>query len=131
MRFLKGSSDAETTVAFGIVALFVIGILWLFGFNFWMTNEGTVKYDDCRQVINLNEGDWQTYFHKFTCNTFKTKSGITMSGECVSIETNSSLFSSGSSCVKAYVYEEKQGGDCNNPSYPYLWYDDQCHSIPQ
>lgn len=117
-----------------VVVLIIAGILWLFGFNFGITNEGTVTYSDCRQIINLNQGDWQTYFHNFTCDTLKTEKGVVYGGECVSVVNDHSLFSSSHSCAAAYIYNIKPTPEqtgCTDPAYPYLGYNDKCYSYPQ
>lgn len=119
-----------------VVVLVVLGVAWLFGFNFGITNDGTVTYSDCRQVITLKEGDWQTYFHSFTCDIRKTNSGAVMGGECVSVENDHSLFSSSHTCATAYVYEVNPSTACKDNtkdgiSYPYLGYDDMCYTVPQ
>lgn len=134
--YQKGNSEIAGIGALIIFGLVAAGILWLFGFNFGMTNEGVVKYDDCRQVITIKSDSWQRYFHSFTCNTYKTKSGVVMSGECVSIKNDSSLFSSSHTCATAYVYEIEPPTNCKNNvkdgiAYPYLGYDDMCYTTPQ
>jgi len=90
---------------------------------------GTVKYDDCREIVKLKEGGSEIKNKKFTCNYSKTQSGKIMSGECASIETENGI------CTKAYVYEKEQEGCRNNFKegifYPYLGYDDMCYTEPQ
>jgi hypothetical protein len=118
-----------------ILYLIVIGILWLFRFNFGSTNEGVVKYDDCRQIITLKSDDWQANFHKFTCTTRKTQSGAVMGGECVRIE-NDGFMGSSPTCAVAYVYEIPSSTVCKDNtkdgvSYPYLGYNDNCYTTPQ
>ena len=70
--------------------------------------QGTVKYDDCRQVINLKEGDSGTWGKTFTCDTFKTNDGRVISGECVHVDLNSN-----GSCDTAYVYEKTPQITCS------------------
>jgi hypothetical protein len=118
----------------GILVVIVLigwGILSLFGVSFGVENEGTVKYDDCRQIITIQDHSWQTYIKQFTCNYIKTKSRLIMSGECVHINTDSSLFSSSHTCATAYVYEKKQEGNCTVAPNLYLGYDDMCYTTPQ
>jgi len=92
----------------------------LFGFNYHGTTEGTVKYDDCREIIQLQPYDWQTYFGTFTGYTIKTNGGAVMGGEFVRIDTESGI------CVRAYVYNKPQDNVCTDPAYPYLTYGDKC-----
>ena len=132
----RGAVDSEGLVSIGFIIIVGLFVLWIFGFNFGRVNEGTVEYDDCREVITIQEGSWQTYFHKFTCSFRKTKSGEIMEGVCISIKTPKSLFSEGDSCLKAYVYEVKNETACKDVikdgvSYPYLGYDDMCYTNPQ
>ncbi len=136
MNFKKGSTDLEGVGALLILGLVIVGILWFFGFNFGATNEGSVSYSDCRQVINLKSGSWQTYFHPFTCSVVKTQKGVVMSGECVAIKNSGGLFNSGNSCNTAWVYELPLPSNCkgnikDGVSYPYLGYDDLCYTTPQ
>src|ERR1041385_500807 len=96
--------DAE----FGGIVIALIGILagWgivsLFDFNYHGTNEGTVNYSDCRQVVTLQPNDWRTYFGTFVGTELKTKSGTSLGGEFVKTETQSGL------CTKAYVYYKQR-----------------------
>jgi hypothetical protein len=58
-------NDGEGCLGILVLGFLLAGILWLFGFNFGVTSDGTVKYEDCRQIITLKSGSWQTYFHNF------------------------------------------------------------------
>jgi len=91
--------------------------------------DGLVKYDDCREIVKLKEGDSETKNKKFICSYAKTQSGKIMSGECASTVTENGI------CTKAYVYEKKQEGCKNNLKdgifYPYLGYNDNCYIEPQ
>lgn len=127
--YQKGNDEIFGIIVLVIFGLVVWGILSLFGFSFGIENEGIVKYDDCRQIITLKNGDWQTYTKKFTCIYVKTKSGTVMSGECVHIVNDGSFFGGSHTCATAYVYEKKQGGNCTDPTHPYLTYDDMCSTI--
>jgi hypothetical protein len=61
---------------------------------------GTVKYDDCRETITLKPDNYQKYYMKFTCD-------YTL-GKCVHVDLNNTWFSSGSSCIKAFIYYKKK-----------------------
>ncbi len=117
---------------YGIFALIVIGLIgWgiasLFGVSFGITNEGVVKYDDCRTTVTLQSDSWEKYFKKFTCTYDKTQSGKIISGVCVHTDNDSSLLATSSTCSTAYIYELKQDPTiCTDPKYPYLRYDDKC-----
>jgi hypothetical protein len=116
------------------LALFIVGGLWLFGFNFGQYEEGTVDYSDCQQIIMVKNSDWhQIFFHKWICNPIKTQSGAIMGGECARIEKDHSYPTP--LCARAYVYEMEAVGCTGNTkdgvAYPYLGYDDKCYTTPQ
>ena len=134
--YMRGAAEIEGLIGLVFLALIIAGGLWLFGFNFGITNQGTVSYNDCRQTITLQSGSLQTYFHNFTCTDEKTKSGAIMDGQCVAVKYDGGLLSSGNSCDTAYVYQLPLSKTCegnikNGVSYPYLGYDDQCYTTPQ
>ena len=86
-------------------------------------NEGTIKYDDCRDVvIYQNQSELPTYGKVFTCSYIKTQTGKVMSGICVNTEIQNGV------CTKAYIYKRKQDDICANPLKPYLGIDDVCYS---
>ncbi|HUD02972.1 MAG TPA: hypothetical protein VMR46_03085 [Candidatus Paceibacterota bacterium] len=122
-------------VGFIFLALFAAGVLGLFGFNFGHTLEGTVDYSNCQQIIAVQDNDWyQKYFHTWTCDAIKTKSGEIMGGECALIEKDNSYPTP--QCARAYVYEMATSTACegnivNGIAYTYLGYDDMCHTTPQ
>ncbi len=104
-----------------------IGSLIFFGLILWVISglmggesQGTVKYDDCRQVINTKQGNWDTYFKKFTGEDYRSKSGRLISGTYVHIDT------SGGACTTAYVYEKKSDFNCGDNSTPN--YDDSVYA---
>ncbi len=123
------------TLGLVFLAAIVAGVLWLFGFNFGHTLEGTVDYSNCQQIITVQDNDWyQKYFHTWICNATKTKSGAIMGGECARIEKDHSYPTP--QCARAYVYEIATSTACagsikNGVSYPYLGYDDMCYTTPQ
>jgi hypothetical protein len=96
--YQKGESGCATLIGCLFVIVLVIGgIVALFGGE----SEGTVKYDDCRQIVTINESDLYASFHKFTCDTTKTSSGKVISGTCVHIDTQDGV------CITAHVYQKK------------------------
>ncbi len=134
--YQRGNSEVAGIAILLVFCLVVWGILSLLGVSFGVENEGIVKYDDCRQTITIQEDSWQRYLKQFTCNYIKTKSGKIMSGECIHIVNDSSLFGSNHTCATAYVYQKKQDPACDKNtkdgvSYPYLGYDDMCYTSPQ
>ena len=86
--------------------------------------EGTVKTDDCRQVIQISPDSFQTIYKKFTCTYSRTNSGVVNFARCDHID--SPLFSN--SCNTDYYYIREKGlGNCTDPKYPYLGQDDKCY----
>lgn len=127
----NSSNDLGCIVIF-FGGLICWGLASLLGISFGVENEGYVKYSDCRTVVNLKNDSLEKYFHKFTCNYTKTKSGQIMYGECVHTDTSGSLLSTSSDCEKAYVYEAEPSTACeNNIGFTHLGYDDLCHSTFQ
>jgi hypothetical protein len=90
--------------------------------------EGTVKYDDCREIVHVKPGSWRLYVHQFICDYTKRDSGKIVGGTCVYVDTESRLFSSSSKCKTAYIYNFENGPDkgCTK-EYPYLGYDNKCY----
>jgi hypothetical protein len=132
----KGEGEIVTFGVLIVIGLIVWIIASFFGFNYGNTSKGTVKYDDCREVIQIQPDSWHTYFGTFVCNYSKTQSGAIIGGECVRIVNDRSLFSTSNACAKAYVYEATSSSVCagstkDGVSYPYLGYDDMCHTTPQ
>lgn len=125
--------DKNDNIVSGVGVLIIVGlILWgIYSLLGWGEREGVVSYEDCRQIINLPSDTWEKYYHTFTCSYRKTQSGLIMDGMCVRIENDRSLFSTSHTCATAYIYEKKQEGNCKDPQYPYMGYDDKCYTVPQ
>lgn len=90
--------------------------------------EGTVKYDDCREIIYLKPDSLRVYFHQFICQYTRRESGKIVTGTCVYVDTESRLFSSSSKCKTAYIYDfvSKPDAGCTK-EYPYLGNDKKCY----
>lgn len=142
--YKKGEGEILGIISLAVFAFLGWGILSFFGVSFGVENEGTVTYNDCRQVIKIQDKSWQTYAMKFTCSYSKTQSGKMMSGECVHISNDSSFLGNSHTCATAYVYEKQQDLSCKNSTkgelsypykngfqYPYLGYNDKCYTVPQ
>jgi hypothetical protein len=82
----------------------ILALSFLLVFSGCSHNEGTVKYDDCREIIKLDKDSWRLNLYSFTCDYSKNVSGEIMGGICVRIELDDSLFSHTGICKKAYVY---------------------------
>lgn len=100
---------------------FIVGILMLFALVGCGEREGSVKWNDCREKIDVKEGDLNTLLKKFTCQYYKTQQGRIMGGSCVSIE-----YDSNGSCKAAYFYYKKQDNVCSKQN-PVLRNDDLCY----
>jgi hypothetical protein len=107
---------------FVLVVFLILGGLGIIYNAIWGEQEGFTKTDDCRNTVMVQEGSLGTWFKKFTCTVKKTKSGKTISGVCVSVVTE------GSVCQTVYTYSKKPAVECSDPKFPYLGYDDMCHS---
>ena len=92
----------------------------------WGEREGTIKTDDCRARIMVDEFPSRgTLFKTFTCSYRKTVSGKILDGYCESVYTTNGT------CETVYVYQKKKNnGGCVKPN-PYLGEDDHCHEVPQ
>ena len=125
----RGSTEQGLGCLFVIVL--VVGVLiWGVQAIFWGEREGTVKYDDCREVVTLEPESPRTLFKSFTCSYTKTKSGRVIRGLCVHVDNDSTMFSASHTCATAFVYEKGNEG-CTDSRFPYLHYDDRCYSQPQ
>jgi len=124
--YQRGEGEAG---CLAIIVLAVCGLAWAASGIFFGEREGSVKFDDCREVIRLQPDTLQKFYKTFTCSSSKTKSGGIISEQCVHIDNDSTLFSSSHSCATAYVYTRHDEG-CTNLKYPYLHYDDKCYSEP-
>ncbi len=114
-NLIKNQRGEGTIEAIGglFVFLIFVGIIWaILGALLGGESDGSVKYDDCRQVISVKQDDWQNNFKKFTCENIKSNSGRLISGTCVHIDT------SGGACITAYVYTKKSGFNCGDNSTP-------------
>ncbi len=80
--------------------------------------EGIVKYDDCREIIELKDGSYEKEYKDFTCTIEKTKTGKIMMGTCVNIETENNI------CRRAYYYTLKPELTCEENQY--LTSDEKC-----
>lgn len=129
--YRRGNGEAAGIIGLVVLGLIIWGIASLFGFNYGGTSEGTVSYNDCREIIRIQPGSWHTHFGTFVCDYSKTLGGKIMGGECVRIVNNSSLFSTSNTCGTAYVYEAKQDNVCTVAPNLYLGYDDRCYTTSQ
>jgi hypothetical protein len=84
-------------------------------------SEGTVKYEDCRQIIAIKQGDWVANFKSFVCDMRRTTNGKVMAGFCVHVDTTPD-----GKCERAYTYHKIPEVACS-AEYPYLGTDGKCH----
>jgi hypothetical protein len=118
------SSVKDTISGLCVLAGVVAGIAWLHS-ALWGEREGTIKTDDCRTKITLTEDSPSTWFKQFTCTYHKTKTAKLISGYCEAVETTAGA------CDTVYFYDKKAPKLCTDPKFPYLGYDDMCHTDPQ
>ncbi|MGD0576496.1 MAG: hypothetical protein ABSA74_00260 [Candidatus Staskawiczbacteria bacterium] len=110
-NYQKGEGEIWVIIILVIIGFAIWGVISLFQFTFGQVQEGIVNIDvsTCNQVINLKEGDWATYFHKFTCTTSKTTDGRIISGTCTSLDLDSN-----GKCNTAYTYNETPQVTCDD-----------------
>ena len=84
--------------------------------------EGSVKYHDCREKIDVKDVSFDRYFKTYTCEYRKTNQGKIMGGHCVHIE-----YDNAGQCKAAYTYIRKQDDWCPDKAYPRLNFDDKCY----
>lgn len=101
----KGNASVEAVGGLFVIILIIIGISSLFGFNWGKTYTGGVDTDNCRAVVQLNEGDWETYWHKFYCTPLGSGTGI-----CAAVSMTDGQ------CDTSYFYT--QSGTSNITSTP-------------
>lgn len=107
---------------------FVIAVIWVADLLLFGEREGITKYDDCREIVTLQPDTPQRFYKTFTCSYIKTASGKVIRGVCVHVVNDSGMFSSAHTCATAYVYVKSQDPVCNDRKFPYLGYDDMCHT---
>ena len=83
--------------------------------------EGTVKFDDCREIIRIDANSLRLWAKRFTCDTKSTESGQLMSATCASVETTQY-----GACQRAFVYTKQTTRRCQEAT-PWFGYDDRCH----
>jgi|GEM_PF-2005567 len=108
----KGSGELTGIISLVFIVLVIWGIFSLFGVSFGAENEGITKYDDCRQIVNIQENSWQRYFMKFTCTYIKSSTGKILGGQCVHIANDNSLLGGSHTCATAYVYQKSSEVVC-------------------
>ena len=104
-------------VAFLISALFIFVALGC-------EQEGVVKYDDCREIIYVKAGDFQTYYKRFICQYTRRASGKIIAGTCVHVSTG--FFSNNCGTAYVYTFAKEPDSGCTK-EYPYLGNDGMCY----
>jgi len=110
--FQKGGGEVAGIVGLIVIVAIIMFVLYFFGVSFGVESEGIVKYDDCRQIITIQDNSWQKYLMKFTCNYIKSPTGKIIGGECVHITNDYSLLGSSNACKKAYIYQRNPDVKC-------------------
>ncbi len=117
-KFYKGEGELGIVIVLAVLGLAVYGIYALSQTSGSGEQEGTVDYSDCRQKVELKDGDSKIQSRKFTCSYSKTSTGKIMSGSCISIEMENGK------CVTAYMYEKKSEIICKDNEQ--VSYDGSC-----
>jgi len=122
LLYQRGEAEMEYLTFIVIFGLFIWWVIADIG-----EREGSVKYEDCRETVNLPPNNLKQYYKTFTCLGGKTRGGTKLAGDCVHIEYVSTWFSDSNLCKVAFIYERPQGGNCTDPKFPKLGYDDKCY----
>lgn len=114
-------------VGWTLIAFVVIGMIFAagdFGTKtlFGGESRGTVRYSDCRAVIQTGPDGWTAHLHRFICAEQLTRSGRSMGGDCAYVELTDD-----GTCTAAYVYTKPPAETCP-ASAPYLGADDKCYA---
>ncbi|MCX6717116.1 MAG: hypothetical protein NTU76_00355 [Candidatus Taylorbacteria bacterium] len=121
------NNKKKEVINFGLFIVGFVFILFLISnvgslFNFHVKEvTGEVKYDDCRQKINLNKDEYSKQNGTFICNDTKTISGKSMGGECMKTIISDSY------CQTVYIYQKPAEETCGQ--FHYLTTDDTCVSV--
>lgn len=121
--FEKAVPEGELgiVIVLAVLGLAIYGIYALSQTSGSGEQEGTVDYSDCRQKIELKDGDSKIQSRKFTCSYSKTSTGKIMSGSCISIEMENGK------CITAYTYEKKSEIICKDNEQ--VAYDGSCSCV--
>lgn len=119
----SGEADFIAIVILAIIGLAAYGGYALFKKELGSEVEGVVRYDDCRQTIQLKSRDDAPFGRQFVCNTQTTLSGVRMTATCASVETTPD-----GKCERVYVFGKSAAVTCPSAS-PWLGYDDKCHGV--
>ena len=117
LKYSKGEGEVTALVVLAIFGFIIWGVFSLIGGE----QMGVVDYHDCRQTIDLKEGDWSTFSKKFTCNLYKAANGKILGGECVHVD-----LSSDGRCEAAYIYQKEPEIKCLDIVNGYLNAEGQC-----
>ncbi len=82
-----------------------------------LQREGIVKFNDCREIIKLEDNAPEKNYMTFTCDYIKSNTGKIMAGTCVHIETSND----GKECTKAYTYYAKPELKCEEGLFPTIY----------
>lgn len=90
--------------------------------NFAGEVDGTVKYEDCREQIQIARDSPRILMKRFTCDTQRTRSGRVMSATCVHVETTND-----GACQRAYIYRKPPALTCSEDK-PFLDPNEECYA---
>ena len=100
-NFFKQLTNFQKGCAYVVGFIIIVCIIvWLSGFNFGQVSEGLPTYDilnKCKTIVHLKQGEWRTYFGKFTCGM--EQSGITTDRFCLKLDI------SDNQCNTIYIYQ--------------------------
>lgn len=84
--------------------------------------EGTIKYDDCRERIEIQPSEYNRSFYRFVCSTKRTFDDHLMSQTCAHVELTETGV-----CTRVSLYSRGPELTCQ-VSTPWLGFDGKCHA---
>jgi hypothetical protein len=66
--------------------------------------EGTVKIDDCREVVYLKSDSFRPQIQRFVCEYNRDSTGKITGGTCIHVDLADGLFSKTGKFNTAYIY---------------------------
>lgn len=79
-------------------------LLFIFAASGCGPQEGTVKIDDCREVVFLKSDSLRPQIQRFVCEYNRDSTGKITGGTCIHVDLADGLFSKTGKCNTAYIY---------------------------
>jgi hypothetical protein len=98
-------SAGNSSDGFGVLVFLVVIVGGGFGLHsaLWGEREGTIKTEDCRTRIKVEEGSSDTWLRQFTCSYDKSTTPKTVWVFCEAVTTNAA-----GGCDTEYFYNAQR-----------------------